>query len=73
MLTQEGHTAGFAVTPSDSQEFEKLHTGIKPTPEELRWTQIPWKPDLWEARQKAAEIARPMFIWAMNGNPLGCV
>ncbi|HIA65470.1 TPA: hypothetical protein EYN98_05285 [Candidatus Poribacteria bacterium] len=54
------------------QEFGKLHSFIKPKTEELRWTEIPWEINLWQARQKAGQQNRPLFIWAMNGNPLGC-
>jgi hypothetical protein len=54
-------------------EFEAIHAMIRPKPEELTWTKIMWEPDLWEGRRKAAKLNRPMFIWAMNGNPLGCV
>ncbi|HET7558934.1 MAG TPA: hypothetical protein VFK80_03155 [Limnochordia bacterium] len=46
---------------------------IKPTSEELRWTEINWETDLWEARKKAAAVGKPLFLWAMNGDPLGCV
>ncbi len=38
-----------------------------------RWTDIPWIGVLWEGRQKAASEEKPLFIWAMNGHPLGCV
>ena len=59
-----------ALSPST---FHTFLTHIKSRPDELRWTGIPWETDLWEARLKAAAVNRPMFIWAMNGNPLGCV
>ncbi|MAE20210.1 hypothetical protein CMK12_14990 [Candidatus Poribacteria bacterium] len=55
--------------PADAQQFDKLHTFIKPKIDELRWTEIPWEIDLGHARQKAALKNRPLFIWAMNGNP----
>ena len=58
--------------PADVQQFDQLHTFIKPKIEELRWTAIPWEIDLGHARQKAALQNLPLFIWAMNGNPLGC-
>ncbi len=54
------------------KDFKKLHSFIKPRKEELRWTEIPWEINLWEARQKASRQNQPLFIWAMNGNPLGC-
>jgi hypothetical protein len=57
----------------DAPEFARLHAAIKPRPEELRWTQIPWETDLWAARRRARETGKPIFMWAMNGNPLGCV
>ena len=36
------------------------------------WQKIAWRSDLGEARREAAGLGRPLFIWAMNGNPLGC-
>ena len=62
-----------AETPLNPNTFQTFLTRIKPGPDESKWTGIPWETDLWEARLKAAAVNRPMFIWAMNGNPLGCV
>jgi hypothetical protein len=45
---------------------------VRPRDEELRWLRIPWCGDLWEGRRRAAASARPLFLWAMNGHPLGC-
>ena len=56
-----------------AERFADFVDYIKPRPEELRWTEIRWENDLWEARQKAAAAGKPLFLWAMNGNPLGCV
>ena len=42
--------------PVDPEEFARLHAAIKPRPEELRWTQIPWEVDLWSARQRAVAL-----------------
>ncbi len=38
-----------------------------------KWKQIPWEADLWKGRIRSAETGKPLFIWAMNGDPLGCV
>ena len=46
---------------------------IKASPDERRWAEIPWRTDLWEGCREAAAAERPVFLWAMNGNPLGCV
>lgn len=45
---------------------------IRPTPDELRWREIPWQTDIAAACRLAAAQERPIFLWAMNGNPLGC-
>ena len=46
---------------------------VRPAAEELRWLDIPWRSALSPARLEAAAVGRPLFIWAMNGDPLGCV
>ena len=38
-----------------------------------KWRKILWRHDLWDARIESAKTGKPIFIWAMNGNPLGCV
>ena len=62
-----------ASPPSDlsEAEFQKLHTSIvdsKTTP----WRTIPWRTSLLDAQKDAAEQKKPLFIWAMDGHPLGC-
>jgi hypothetical protein len=52
--------------------FREVLAFIRPKPEELRWQAIPWQTDLWAARRPAQEAGKPIFLWAMNGNPLGC-
>lgn len=63
-------SAGAGLNPDT---FSRFLDHIRPKPDELKWTGIPWETDLWEARRRAAAMNRPLFIWAMNGNPLGCV
>jgi hypothetical protein len=36
------------------------------------WRTIPWKISLLEAQKLAAEEKKPIYIWAMDGHPLGC-
>lgn len=52
--------------------FRKFAGFIRPAADELRWRAIPWLTDLREATQRAAEQGKPIFLWTMNGNPLGC-
>jgi len=50
-----------------------LHGNIQPKAEELVWRDsIPWRTDLWAARREAATAGKPIFLWEMDGHPLGC-
>jgi hypothetical protein len=51
-------------------EFAKLHAQLVPQTE--TWKTIPWQTNLLSAQQIAAEKKQPIFIWAMDGHPLGC-
>ena len=52
-------------------EFEQLHAELRPDLE-APWRSIPWRVSLLEARDEAAKQKKPLFIWAMDGHPLGC-
>ncbi len=52
-------------------EFERLHKLLRPAPDEA-WRTIPWKIALLDAQRNAVEENKPIFIWAMDGHPLGC-
>ena len=59
--------------PIEAEQFERLHSLIKPRAVEEKWAQIPWLASLWEARQRAAREGKPILLWEMDGHPLGCV
>jgi hypothetical protein len=67
METQEGGVAAVR-----REQIAEILAMVEPRLEELKWLSIPWQTDLWEARQLAAREGKPLFLWAMNGNPLGC-
>ena len=52
-------------------EFESLHQQLQPTGKE-QWRSIPWKTSMLDAQAEAAREQKPIFIWAMDGHPLGC-
>ena len=52
-------------------EFLKLHAELQPDDSAL-WRSVPWKTSVLIAQQVAAEQKKPIFIWAMDGHPLGC-
>lgn len=61
-----------AAEPIDPARFDRLHALIRPQPGEARWAEIPWMTSLWQARQRAAAEGKPILLWEMDGNPLGC-
>jgi len=50
--------------------FTQLHQELQPPHE--AWTTIPWLSSLIPAQQKALAEGKPLFIWAMDGHPMGC-
>ncbi|MEX0819422.1 MAG: hypothetical protein WD070_07505 [Pirellulaceae bacterium] len=52
-------------------EFHRLHEQLQPAPDEP-WRTIPWKIALLDAQRTAVKEQKPIFIWAMDGHPLGC-
>ena len=58
--------------PLDRATMGDYLRAIRPTADEVRWREIPWQTDLCEAVRLAKEQGKPIFLWTMNGNPLGC-
>jgi len=54
------------------QNFAGLRDFIRPTPDETRWQEIPWRTTFWDAVQEAQATDKPILAWAMNGHPLAC-
>ncbi len=52
-------------------EFKRLHRTVRPNAD-ASWRSIPWKTSLLDAQQLASKEGKPIFIWAMDGHPLGC-
>ena len=52
-------------------EFQKLHRELQSDPK-ATWRTIPWKTSVLDAQAAAAREGKPIFIWAMDGHPLGC-
>lgn len=51
--------------------FEELLKELRPAEDEA-WRTIPWKIALLDAKKTASQEHKPIFIWAMDGHPLGC-
>jgi len=61
----------FALQSADGSLDGKI-SPLLPTPGEERWLQIPWRTDFAAARSEANREGKPLFLWMMDGNPLGC-
>ena len=55
----------------NESEFRNLQRQLQP-PADEPWRTIPWKITLIEAQRTAIQEKKPIFIWAMDGHPLGC-
>lgn len=55
----------------DADEFARLHKLLTPAEDEP-WRTIPWKISVLDAQRAAVQEGKPIFIWAMDGHPLGC-
>lgn len=69
MLIAIAMALGFA--SGDSGLDEKVRS-VLPTADEELWLQIPWRLNLMEARKASVEQGKPIFLWIMNGHPMGC-
>ena len=63
---------GFTEKTIPPAQFNELHKKMAPRGDQERWATIPWQSDLTVARQKAAREGKPLFMWIMDGHPLGC-
>ncbi len=52
------------------EKYHELLGALQPGDEP--WLTIPWKTRLLDAQRTASRESKPIFIWAMDGHPLGC-
>ena len=57
--------------PLDLATFTRLQRELTPDPA-APWRSVPWQLDLLAAQRDAAAQHKPLFVWAMDGHPLGC-
>jgi hypothetical protein len=65
-----------ACSPASAQDWEgsvfaQWCDSVCQSPDET-WRTIPWQTDLLAAQRLAVAESKPLFIWAMDGHPLGC-
>ena len=54
-------------TPLPPDQWEALHSLIKPQANESKWARIPWLTNLDEARKRAVAEDKPIFLWRAGG------
>ncbi len=59
-------------TGVDASALERDIAAVMPRPSEERWLQVPWRTDFAAARVEANRAGKPLFLWMMDGHPLGC-
>ena len=64
-------TSGPFVDKLSEAEFGRLHGQLQAS-SEAPWRTIPWKISLLDAQRASVSQKKPIFIWAMDGHPLGC-
>lgn len=70
--TPKGQTGQTWQTGPTGQTRGELMAVIEPGERGEAWLEIPWETDLTVARRKAAAAGKPVFLWEMDGHPLGC-
>jgi hypothetical protein len=55
-----------------SADVDSKVASVLPSKDEDKWLSIPWRMNLMSARKEAQESGKPMFLWIMNGHPMGC-
>lgn len=58
--------------PVAAQTLDERIQSVLPRPEEEAFLDVPWQPNVMRARVEAQRTGRPLAIWIMDGNVLGC-
>jgi hypothetical protein len=55
-----------------ADDLDRKIRAVLPRPEEERWLKVPWELNLMKARLESQEAGKPLLVWIMDGNVLGC-
>jgi hypothetical protein len=69
LLTLLAASCSAQLSPSD---LESKVASVLPTAGENRWLEVPWRTDLASALKDAERQHKPVYMWVMDGHPLGC-
>lgn len=71
LATLQVASPGFCADDLTMAEFQGLHQLLQ-VPADKPWRTIRWKTSMLDAQRDAARQKKPIFVWAMDGHPLGC-
>lgn len=57
--------------PGAGDDVDPRVRALLPDEGDRKWEQLPWYHDLLAARAAAERTGAPIFMWIMDGNPLG--
>lgn len=57
---------------SGAPTLDQKIASVVPSKDEEKWLSIGWRTNLMAARVEAQKAGKPLFLWVMNGHPLGC-
>jgi hypothetical protein len=60
------------VAQQTAGDLDTKVASVLPTAEENRWLSIPWRTDLSAALKESQRVHKPVYMWVMDGHPLGC-
>jgi len=66
-----GATPGVMAWAAGSSLQDRV-AALLPSSEEDRWLEVPWRTNMMTAISEAGRAGKPVLLWVMNGNPLGC-
>ena len=61
--------AGQDTKPAPSKDFSTIHAQLC---KKEKWETVAWKTDFREVHAASLKEGKPIFIWAMDGQTLGC-
>ena len=68
-LAAAGAVAAQDSTTPQAKDFTSLHAQLC---KKEKWETVAWRTDLHESRAASLKEGKPIFIWAMDGQTLGC-
>ena len=58
--------------PLNDTTYKTIADHIRPSAADTRWEEIPWRLSFNAAFIEAARLQKPILLWSMQGDPLGC-